>query len=86
MRFVGYDSVQTPWLVCNRFQSQTMAQNYRPGKSYRVKLGLPICLTDSFVFTLGHCQKLKAMRYESASLNRILADKSHRITLALYQS
>ena len=33
---------------------------------HRKKLGLhdAICLTDSFVFTLGHCVNFYVMRYE----------------------
>ena len=34
---------------------------------------------DSFVLMLRYCANLKAIRYESTSLNRILANKSHRI-------
>ena len=30
-----------------------------------------ICLTDSFVFTQGHCLNWKTMRYQSASFNSI---------------
>ena len=30
-----------------------------------------------------YCATLKAIRYESKSLNRIVADKSHRVTVAL---
>ena len=32
---------------------------------------------------LCHCVNLKAIRYESTSLNRIAADKSHRVIVAL---
>ena len=30
-----------------------------------------------------YCANLKAIRYESTSLNRIVADKSHRVIVAL---
>ena len=30
-----------------------------------------------------YCANLKAIRYESAGLNRIVADKSHRVIVAL---
>ena len=30
-----------------------------------------------------YCANLKAIRYESMSLNRIVADKSHRVIVAL---
>ena len=32
---------------------------------------------------LPYCANLKAIVYESTSLNRIVADKSHRVTVAL---
>ena len=38
---------------------------------------------DSFVWMLRYCANLKAVRYESASFNRIVADKSHRVIAAL---
>ena len=37
---------------------------------------------DSFVLMQRYCANLKAIRYESASLNRIVADKSHRVIVA----
>ena len=37
---------------------------------------------DSFVLILRYCVNLKAIRYESTSLNRIVADKSHRVIVA----
>ena len=53
-------------------------------KSHRVKPELHdiICLTNSFVFTQALFLSLKPMGFESASLNRVLADKSHHVTLA----
>ena len=38
---------------------------------------------DSFVLMLRYCAYLKAIRYEITSLNRIVADKSHRVIVAL---
>ena len=35
---------------------------------------------------LRYCEKLKAIRYESMNLNRIVADKSHRVIVALESS
>ena len=32
---------------------------------------------------LHYCVNLEAIRYESMSLNRIVADKSHRVIVAL---
>ena len=54
-------------------------------KSHHVKLGLhgAICLTDSVVFTLGHCVDFKATRYELTGFNRIVVDGSYYRTLAL---
>ena len=43
---------------------------------------LRFCLTDSFVFTLGHCVDFKAMYDESTSFNRIAGDKSHHVAIA----
>ena len=37
----------------------------------------------SFVLMLRYCANLKAIRYESTSLNRIVADKSHDVIVAL---
>ena len=56
-------------------------------KSHRVTLTLhdAICLTDSFVFTLGHCVDFKATRFELASFNRIVADKSYRVVSSFIQ-
>ena len=39
---------------------------------------------DSFVWMLRYCANLKAIRYEPTSLNRIVADKSHRVIVALH--
>ena len=54
--------------------------------TYRVKLQLhgTIYRPDSFVLMLCYCVNLKAIRYESMSLNRIVADKSHRVIVALH--
>ena len=40
-------------------------------------------LSDSFVFMLGDCVNFRAIRYNSSSFNRIIAEKSHRVILAL---
>ena len=32
------------------------------------------CLSNSFVFMLGHSMNVKGIRYDSTSLNRIVAD------------
>ena len=39
------------------------------------------CLTDSFVFTPGHCINFKAVRYDSTSFNKSIGDKLYDVTL-----
>ena len=51
-------------------------------ETLRLQLHDAIYLPDSFVLILRHCVNLKAIRYESTSLNRIAADKSHRVIVA----
>ena len=38
---------------------------------------------DSYLLMVRYCANLKAIRYESTSLNRIVADKSHRVIVSL---
>ena len=45
----------------------------------RLQLQGAIYRPDSFVLMLRYCANLKAIRYESTSLNRIVADKSHSV-------
>ena len=49
----------------------------------RLQLHGAIYCHDLFVLMPHHCVNLKAIRYESTSLNRIAADKSHRVIVAL---
>ena len=49
----------------------------------RLQLHGAIYRPDSFVLMLRYCANLKAIRYESRSLNRIVADKSHCLIVAL---
>ena len=49
----------------------------------RLQLHGAIYRPDSFVLMLRYCVNLKAIRYESTSFNRIVADKSHRVIAAL---
>ena len=51
--------------------------------SLRLQLHCAIYCPDSFVLTSRHCENLKAIRYESTSLNRIVADKSQSVIVAL---
>ena len=48
----------------------------------RLQLHVPIYRSSSFVLMLSYCANLKAIRHESTSLNRIVADKSHRVIVA----
>ena len=48
----------------------------------RLQLHGAIYRPDSFVLMLSYCANLKTIRYESTSLNRIVADKSHRVIAA----
>ena len=49
----------------------------------RLRLHGAIYRPYSFVLMLRYCANLKAIRCESTSLNRIVADKSHRVIVAL---
>ena len=51
-------------------------------KNLRLQLHGAIYRPDSFVLMPSYCANLKAIRYESTSLNRIVADKSHRVIVA----
>ena len=48
----------------------------------RLQLHGAIYRPDSFVLMLDYCVNLKAISYEPTSLNRIVADKSHRVIVA----
>ena len=48
----------------------------------RLQLHGAIYRADSFVLMLRYCANLKEIRYESTSLSRIVADKSHRVIAA----
>ena len=50
---------------------------------FRLRLHGAIYRPDSFVLMLRYCANLKAIRYKSTSLNRVVADKSHRVIVAL---
>ena len=50
--------------------------------SLRLQLHVAIYRPDSFVLMLRYCANLKAIGYESTSLNRIVADKSHHVIVA----
>ena len=48
----------------------------------RLQLHGAIYRPDSFVLMLLYCVNLKAIRYESTNVNRIVANKSHRVIVA----
>ena len=52
-------------------------------RGFKLQLHGAIYRPDSFVKMLRYFANLKAIRYESTSLNRIVADKSHRAIVAL---
>ena len=62
---------------------KTLTQFYRNfsrlGYDYTVRFITPILLHRMPCY---YCANLKAIRYESTSLNRIIADKSHRVIVA----
>ena len=47
-------------------------------ETVRLRLHGAIHRPDSFVLMPRHCANFKAIRYESTSLNRIVANKWHR--------
>ena len=51
-------------------------------EAVRLQLHGAIYRPDSFVLMLRYCANLKAIRYESTTLNGIVADKSHRVIVA----
>ena len=56
---------------------------FRLIKGLRLQLHGAIYRLHSFVLMLRYCANLKAIKYESTNLNRIVADKSHRVIVAL---
>ena len=66
-RFFVKSSLILTFLVFLRLRLQLHGAIYRP---------------DSFVMMLRYCANLKAIRHESTSSNKIVADKSHRVIVA----
>ena len=58
------------------------ACDYVSNKILRLQLHGAIYRPDSFVLMLRYRANLKAISCESKSLNRIVADKSHRVIVA----
>ena len=76
---------------CLHFQGQVWAKTMNAvnavegttiERELRLQLHGAIYRLDSFVSMLSYCANLKAIRYESTSLKRIVADKSHRVIVA----
>ena len=57
----------------------TIAHGY---KIFKATITLCDLSQRFFLLTLRYFANFKAMRYESTSLNRIVADKSHRVIVA----
>ena len=55
---------------------ETSTQTETSGLTLRLQLHGAIYHPDSFVLILYYCGNFKAIRYESTSLKRIVADKS----------
>ena len=72
------------WLISLGYYSKNI-QCFRADQ-LRLQLHGGIYRPDSFVFMLRYCANLKAIRYESMSFNRIVADKSHRVIAALHNN
>ena len=61
---------------------QTISKHRLKLGQLRLHLHGAIYRADSFVLMLRYCANLKAIRHESTSFNRIVADKSHRVIVA----
>ena len=73
------DTLKIGWLAPSLSFGMTRGEvNY-----LRLRLHSAIYRPNSFVLMPRYCANLKAIRYESTSLNRIVADKSHRVIVAL---
>ena len=70
-------------MIIKPYESTTVFFFMTLGNRVRLQLHGAIYRPDSFVLMLCYCANLKAIRYESSSLNRIVADKSHRVIIAL---
>ena len=65
--------------ICFKLSLSHLAASH---SSLRLQLHGEIYRPDSFVLMLRYCANLKAIRYKSMSLKRIVADKSHRVIVA----
>ena len=53
-----------------------------PLSIFRLRLYGVFYRPDSFLMMQRYCANLKAIKYESMSLNKIVDDKSHRVIVA----
>ena len=75
--------------LSNSHNNVASIQKNRDDKSHTVIVALGYITrcdlsSRAFVLMLRYCANLKAIRYESTSLNRIVADKSQSVIVALY--
>ena len=77
-----YQTSHVPTLHIQAITSIPSVKKLYKVRQVRLQLHGAIYRPDSFVFMLRYCKNLKAIRYESTSFNRIVADKSHRVIAA----
>ena len=68
--------------LTNFFSGTTLNLSCMNFRCIRLQLHGAIYRADSFVLMLRYYGKLKVIRYESTSLNSIVADKSHHVIVA----
>ena len=74
-------SILFKWTCVSSYRGIYM--NSRKHGCHKLVLHDATCITDYSVSTPDHCLNLKEKRYETESLNRILADKSQSVTLSI---
>ena len=75
--------VLAPNFYCKNCQRVISAMRGNPPLDcLRLQLHGATYRPDSFVSMLRYCANLYTIRYESTSLNGIVADKSHRVIVA----
>ena len=88
LKAIRYESTSLNRIVADKSHSVIVALSYNYTMrfigydSIRLQLHCAIYRPDSFVLILLYFVNLKAIRYESTIFNRIVADKSHRVTAA----
>ena len=69
------------FISCSSYLFHLILVSIKPG-FHKAIITLCNLSPNSFVLMLRYCAILKVIRYESTSLNRIVADKSHRVIVA----